>query len=506
MGSLAVFLRVALGGRGPAWAGGWLGLLLVVGGASACAGPEPPPVAREAPSRPSEGSARAVDPDRCVQACVREGLPDSQCRRFCLAGLEAQELHTSAGRPVGGATERPLAEEHAACVQGCVGGGEPRGLCVDACADGPLEAPPEPPRPPGSRGRPGLKILPPPGGGIYLGAYNYQNSGVSDFEAAVGKKVAIFPTGVGTSCRDGGTEGTLPRIDVACRERLWQQEYVSTYGIEALSRRGAFSNQDIIDGRIDVELRQVARAIADWGRPIFWFYHREPRIQFGGYGPKGDLPRGLCAMEPPPGVPERVREPTPEQLGHRCNFDQYGDPRKLDGPERYVAVARRIHDVVEGEIRAMGKDSPITWVMGGIVEHASPGFYTRHYPGESYVDWHAFDWYPWPPREYVSLSASPGWREASRLAPDKPILLMELGVSHGEGRRLEADRAAWFRAFFNDLRTNPAMRNLAALLYWQDTAAKARLSPSRPDARVWQEEIRAVPRFWHSQVKTRRVP
>lgn len=458
-------------------AGLWVALLGF--GGTACTPYEPPPAHREAPAEAPRARVRGVDPDRCVEACVREGIEHERCRRFCLAGME-EEASRGAGE------ERPGAGEEARGA-----GEEPPGGRLGERAPSP-EAP-EPGR--------GLKIIAPPGGGVYLGAYNHQNSGVAEFERALGTKAALFGMGVGTECRDGGTEGTLPNIDIRCREALWLKGYVTSYGIEAALKEGAaFTNQDLLDGRIDSALRQVARDIAHWGRPIFWFYQREPRFQFGGYGLKGNLRQGMCAMPPEARRALEPPEPTRQQLNHPCNYDQYGDRTRLDGPERYVAVARHIHDVVEDEIRRIGKESNITWVMGGVVEYLSPGFYTQHYPGDSYVDWHAFDWYPWPPSEYTSLSRSPGWREAMRLAPHKPILLMEFGVSHGEGRSLSTVRATWFQSFVRDVSTNPAMKNLAAVLYWQDVHAKTRLAPGYPDAGAWRREIEANPRFWHSRV------
>ena len=193
-----------------------------------------------------------------------------------------------------------------------------------------------PPQPPPLQTS-GLKIIAPQGGGIYLGAHNQEGDGLSEFEIALGQKVTIAPS----ACPDGGTEGTLPKIDISCHESLWQKGYVTTFGIEVVMN-GKFTNEDIVAGKIDNELKQVAREIANWGRPILWLYQREPMVQF-------------------PVLPSTVAK---------------GDDAK---PQLYIDVHRHIHDVVENEIKVMGKQSTITWVMGGIIEYGFKGFYTSYY-------------------------------------------------------------------------------------------------------------------------------
>ena len=348
-----------------------------------------------------------------------------------------------------------------------------------------------------------LRLLP-PSKGVYLGAWNQDGVGRKLFEEMVGRRAPIIGGGYDTDCQDRGTEGTKPKIDIACREARFKNGYVSTYTIEtyALNEDSDSTSplpekvtpQDIIDGKVDAELKEVARAIANFGKPILWLYHREPFLQFGGYGPDGTWPRPLC-----------------DRFPQQCNRTAlFGTPQKPDGPERYIAVARHIHDLVESEIKRLGKESPIIWVMGALStgELNYPGFYTEYYPGNVYVNWHAFNWYPMETEgaslnRYQSISKSPGWKEAMTLDPSKPVLILEFGVSS-----LLGDRNKWFQAFFNDIRTNPAMENLAGFIYWQEeqryqqgSAIRTRIPKTTAEENAWKEEIQKYPQYWNSALR-----
>ena len=172
----------------------------------------------------------------------------------------------------------------------------------------------------------------------------------------------------------------------------------------------------MIDGAIDTYLVPMAGDIADWGRPIFWMYPREPCIQpgwgyDGGYGPEDDL-----------------TEEEAESQGYSLD-GEYGNPDELDGPERYRDMCRHIHDV----IAPLAPN--ITWVMGAIVARFE-GACTQWYPGDAYVDRHAIDVYagygddlPEPRWIYFDETVEPDWSEAFSPAPDKPFMIVELGVA-----------------------------------------------------------------------------
>lgn len=348
--------------------------------------------------------------------------------------------------------------------------------------------------------------------GIYLGAWNQDGKGRKLFEDLIGDKAPLWTPSFAGGCADeSGNEGTIPKINIKCREDLFAKGYATSYGIEAAAQNGEanstiidFTNkitpQDIIDGKVDAQLKEIAKQIAVSGKPIFWRYHREPFLQFGGYGPDGTWTLAMCDYH-------ETREPF-------CNpKSMFGDINVLDGPERYIAMHKRIHDVVEGEIKQIGLQSTIIWVMGSVSEgeRKIDGFYKSYYPGNDYVDWHSFNWYPDAdngcPQGYNSISQDIGWKEAMELASDKPVLILEFGVpAVSDG----CNRVPWFKSFFNDVHDNTEMKNLKGLIYWQESLdtntgnyenLNTVLPQTNEEVEIWENEINENPQYWVSQLK-----
>lgn len=347
--------------------------------------------------------------------------------------------------------------------------------------------------------------------GIYLGAWNQDGKGREMFEDIIGDKAPLWTGAFSGGCQnESGTEGTIPKINIKCREDLFAKGYVTTYGIETAVQKGEanstiinFANkitpQDIIDGKIDLQLKEIARQIAVSGMPIIWNYHREPSLQFGGYGQDGTWTIAMCDYH-------ETREPF-------CNTkSMFGDINVLDGPERYIAMHRHIHDVVEGEIKNTGLKSPIIWVMGAVSEgeRKIEGFYKGYYPGNDYVDWHSFNWYPNAelgcPQIYKSISTDAGWKEAMELASDKPVMILEFGVS---ASLKDCNRVPWFKSFFDDLHNNPEMKKIKGMIYWQESLdtdtgnfknLNTILPQSAEESELWKNEIRQNPDFWLSSL------
>ncbi len=370
---------------------------------------------------------------------------------------------------------------------------------TDRCCDAECTSPP-------TANTTGLKILD-SGNGIYLGAYNFDN-GVEEFENAIGKKVAI---GCKNPIYDGGVEGTMPNFDRAGHEQCYQDGYTSIYNIEYLIPSNTHSPQAIIDGAMDNEIKQVAQEIKIWNRPVFWLYQREPRLQpntmvpgledppvpsgfdGGGYGPNGDL---------------TYRQVTNNNSNPNEAKTHYGDSNKLDGPERYIDVAKHIHDLVESIV-----PNKVTWVMGAmttgdvenLIKKNEPEHYTSYedyYPGDDYVDWHAIDLHAYPiDGQFKSLSEEiePGYSDAMKINPNKPLLILEFSASR-PGDNI--DRSAWFNDFFQKVKTD--YPQLAAIVYFQlQTEGEFyRLNSDDPGAQAWKQEMQAYPNFWLSSVKT----
>jgi hypothetical protein len=312
---------------------------------------------------------------------------------------------------------------------------------------------------------------------VYLGTYDWA-SAPNRFDEATGTKSVL--RGRGGNCLGEG-EGLPIHADRACLDAL-DPNHIWAMGLEVAH---AYSVDAVIAGAIDAELEQVADVVSDWGRPTFFLYQREPVLQFPGYGPTGDA------------------------FSHELQEDddrtgQYGDPTKLDGPERFIAVHRRIHDVIEGHIAKLDRRSNITWVMGAVVV-SEPEIYSAYYPGNSYVDWHAFDVYHGvveegvtPPCNNWGANVANRWKEAMALAADKPVLLVEFGASLAQ-----CDRPVFFEDFFAQVRGGSFDR-LGGLLYWQwneppfDTYLG--LSGKDPASDAWRAELAAQPGQWSSCV------
>ncbi|MCK4649948.1 hypothetical protein KAT36_01825 [Candidatus Pacearchaeota archaeon] len=360
----------------------------------------------------------------------------------------------------------------------------------------------------------GLKILP-PDNGIYLGSYDFDN-GLDVFEQAIGKKVAIAPN----VCFNA--EATIPKFDINCYEKLYQKGYVSVFGFEGTPdpknpnpNKGDFTSQQIIDGDADYIFQDMAKDIKQFGKPIFWDYPREPRVQpgfgydGGGYGHKAD--------ETYSEVLERGGNPKAE----------YGNTNALDGPERYRDMCRHIHDVVEAECSGC-----VTWIMGAIINDVQvfgvnsksqlpPPLneltYIDFYPGDNYVDWHAIDIYSSSLETGVNMdfdsSAGESFQEIIAVSSNKPIMILEFGVFDSVN-----DRSNWFKDFFNHVKNDPKKKGydkIGAFNYWQMGVnvfddmifnMYTRINSTYPSAQAWQTEIQANSNFWISNVNTGTPP
>ena len=368
-----------------------------------------------------------------------------------------------------------------------------------------------------------LKIIPPTTG-VYLGTYNWQEygkkPGVKEFEDALGKKVAI----VGARCVT--PENLSFKIDVVCLNDLYNRGYVTEIDISGrVQSTGSipkrFTAQEIIDGKADFQLREIAQDLITFNKPIFLGYPREPVAQgpiidqraedtmgFGftswGYGPKGDkLPNQVTEAG-------RYTEYT-SLTGDSCN-----DPENLscdDSRERYRDMARHIHNVIESIA-----PSHATWVMGAVIDRTKRA-YVSWYPGDKYVDWLAIDEYPSmhvsdtgvAGKYFFAEDIEPDWSEALALAPNKPFMITELGVTNNKtvgstdkDSKVEFyDRALWFLDFFKKARSTH--NQLRAIMYWQmgaDTVPDTRIRVGDTAALAWRADILANPNFWVSDIMT----
>jgi hypothetical protein len=147
----------------------------------------------------------------------------------------------------------------------------------------------------------------------------------------------------------------------------------------------AVNLQMIIDGHFDVYIREWARDLTAQQMPVFVRWGHEmniPSYSWAGqyaFGADGKTRYDVAAGQP-------------------CGLTGcFGDPTVPDGPERYIAAYRRVHDLVE----QAAPNNTITWVWNPnarnwpLASVAPWNHYNNYYPGDAYVDWIALDGYNW---------------------------------------------------------------------------------------------------------------
>jgi mannan endo-1,4-beta-mannosidase len=228
---------------------------------------------------------------------------------------------------------------------------------------------------------------------------------VASFEQIAGKPVSLvnffapfancsgsscdfyeFPTGPMEGIRD---HGSIPVYS-------WASQSIPSQTSEP-----DFQLADTISGRYDEFIRRFAEDARDWGHPFFLRFNWEMN---GNWFPW---------ME---GV----------------NGNQPGES---------VAAWRHVHDI----FTEVGADN-VTWVWCPNVDpRGKLGNLASLYPGDSYVDWTGLDGYNWGPSrggwaDFDSLYSSTYRAIADSLAPNKPMMIGEMGSSESGG-----SKAAWIR-------------------------------------------------------------
>lgn len=288
-----------------------------------------------------------------------------------------------------------------------------------------------------------VKVLPPSGKQIYHSARPdfcptedcVSSKRVRNFESMAGKGLAW------ASFADNWFDGIwFPSREV---KAIWAAGAVPF--VRVLPRRdykngcsGPYTLERILAGRYDRQLERYARAAAETGIPIMLDWAAEPN---GWWFPWS----GVCAG------------------GGRT--DGYGDHRTADGPERYIAVWRKLHAL----FKTQGAHN-VTWVYhpnGGSDPVSWWNNQRTYYPGDAYVDWIGTSSYgvqqPKTPYWWSLESTFAGhYREMTRISKTKPLALIEFGVVEDPPN----SKAAWIRDGFAVLDRTRYPR-LAAVGWWQ---------------------------------------
>lgn len=258
--------------------------------------------------------------------------------------------------------------------------------------------------------------VPVPAVGCYLSAYLEQDQ--KAFETLVQKEIAVgmfyidmnaadFPA---ATCDRYAANGTIPHLS-------WEP-----FG-------DANSNQKIIDGTRDAYIRKWAQQIKKWGKPLFIRWGLEMN---GNWYPWDGEHSGGAAT------------------------GGFGDPAKPDGPERFVAAYRRIHDLFREE----GVDN-VSWVFApNIISEPNTAWnrIENYYPGKEYVDWLGMDGYNWGNTNGGSWQSFDqvfkGPYATIAALGDQPVMIAEFASAESGG-----NKSAWLADAFAKIKSGyPRMK------------------------------------------------
>jgi hypothetical protein len=287
-----------------------------------------------------------------------------------------------------------------------------------------------------------------PDNGCYLGSYidgapPINSQQIRAFEQMVGKRLAIMCMNyVGQDGSDGRT--TFPSDDLGSVYETGSIPMIGWYPIlkDKSGKAVPTRLQDVIDGNLDVLIRDWASNTRLLGSPIFVRLGWEMNIQksyWGGatnFGPHGNQ--------------------TWDKVDNLYTY--YGDPKKPDGPERYVDAWRHIHNIFENE----GTKNAI-WVWcphhrsDPDVEWNKP---ENYYPGDEYVDWVGCDLYNGgyvkrPAGRLMSfdeLFRTYYGTALYRQYQNKPFILAEVGCLQNVPADVSGDKASWIRDAYDSIR------------------------------------------------------
>lgn len=147
-------------------------------------------------------------------------------------------------------------------------------------------------------------------------------------------------------------------------------------------------------------------------------------------------------------------------------------------PSLYRQAWTRVHRIFE-ESGATNTN----WVWSPYVRSRSIGPFESFYPGDDLVDWVALDGYNWGRRRWwdrwpgFDAIFAASYASLRALAPDKPMMLAEIGASERGG-----DKAAWMRDAL--LRAVPEQ--------YPDISAVVWFNENRPDHADWRVDSSAA--------------
>ena len=180
------------------------------------------------------------------------------------------------------------------------------------------------------------------------------------------------------------------------------------------------SDADIAAGKYDSQITAVAQAMKAFGHPIFLLFDEEMN---GTWYPYAVGQNGNTATD-------------------------------------FVAAWRHVHDVFD----AVGATNA-TWVWCPNVDpHGVLVPFDKIYPGDAYVDWTCLNGYNWGGTQWQSFAGvfARSYADLSRIAPDKPVMLGEVGSNEIGGSKAE-----WIQDMLRQLPTRFPRVNALLWFNWR---------------------------------------
>lgn len=316
------------------------------------------------------------------------------------------------------------------------------------------------------------KVLPPETG-CYLGVFAVEREleddvsveSLKDFEELSGKPVAI-----------------------ASFSSFWGENSVSRQQLDEISRYGAlpflrlmpwgkpywgppgyqpdYGLQKIVEGGFDEFLSAWASEINDFGKPVMVTFGMEMN---GDWFPWSGKFQGAGGTS------------------------RFGDPKRADGLERYVATYRHIIQLFRD-----GGVENVSWVFQpnwNSLPNEAWNSIEAYYPGDEYIDWVGVSAYgalvntdPW--RSFRSVMGHV-YSELTSSFPDKPLMLAEWGVNEG---RSTSDKMHWYASALRKLQTTYPKVRMAIVYHgtWENsdgTLSDLRIHSSPEALGVYREGI-----------------
>ncbi len=255
------------------------------------------------------------------------------------------------------------------------------------------------------------QLIPIPEKGCYHSAFTGNNTH-KEFVDLAGKEIAIemFFTGWPSNrmpdfpeakCNEIVSNGSIPHI-------TWMPQVSGS----------PFPLDGIISGNYDNYIRGYARQVKNWGKPLFIRLGHEFNGDWYTYG--GAKNGGGTK-------------------------DGFGDLNKPDGPERFIAAYKRVHDLFKEE----GVKN-VLWIWcpnNGSSPNESWNVPENYYPGDEYVDWIGFDGY-----NFGRTQSWSGWIEffdifyslyQKFVSYNKPMMIAEFASVEIGGNKSEWIRKAY---------------------------------------------------------------